>query len=55
MGRAICKALYAAGAVVCALDKSQDGLDSLVTEVVSLSVCLSLCLSVTLPVKEYTR
>lgn len=32
IGRALCKALSAAGAVVCALDKSQENLDSLVTE-----------------------
>jgi len=52
MGRAICKSLVSAGAVVCALDKNQQTLDSLVSEVLSLAVCvcmtvlLSVCLSV---------
>ena len=42
MGRAICKSLRSAGAVVYALDKSQPHLDSLVSKVLQLSpVCLS--------------
>ena len=51
IGREICKSLSSAGAVVYALSKTQQNLDSLVSEVLSvaLSVCMSVRLSVCLP------
>jgi len=46
LGRAISKALLSAGAVVYALDKVQENLDSLVAEVLQLHVLLFVCLSI---------